>query len=642
MKRLIWVCILVLCFRVNTQGQTLSEDAKDYQAFTSLKQELLARPSVVSTGSDSINPDTWLMPFQGGISNPFVLKTWQLELAHYFIAQGKWEEAQEILSHIMSFQKDPVIYPQALKLAIEIELHNRNKNKALRIYGDLVSQFENPDPDLEVWKRIQKYFGNRLSIIDCFGDSSTYLGYIQNLAKKGRQDEVYEHGRKFVFLYPQSKYLGEISFWVGKTYYDKGFYVPAIMAFERAQDLSNNPAILSESYYLSGKSWMALQSPRKAYPQFLQGAKLFRSMQYAPFCLYELCKLLRQYGPNRDYVYYTKLFVQRYPHHEALRAMQWEDEWADFSAASGQESPQRVYEQFTHEIIPDSVLSNKLLQFYRAYFGPQLDQLSSNIRQLPVSYYAYNVLSHFFADTMTSDSQSVADKFIALAQSGSEKMALNGLAYEQFMKQKGLSEVNLNYLYAYVVMVLKRSHYDNVLWVLKQKLDPESVTYGKIPSFLTKLFYPKLYWQLITAHASRYQIDPYLVLAMMREESSFNPYAKSKVGALGLLQVRPNTGHDVAFRMGMIWKGEDMLYTPETNIKFSVFYLSWLKKQFKGNMIYAVAAYNAGPEAVRKWMLSSKTPDFEEFVSKISYPETQQYVRRVMNSYVIYKILYSE
>lgn len=639
--------VLLLTLQGGLFSQSVTSDLKDYQMFSKLRNDLLARrpQNELSSPSDNEGIDAWLVPFQGAFTNPFVLKSWQLELARYYVSQKKWAEAREVVAHIMSFQKDPVIYPNALKVLIDIELHLKNKTKVLQIYGDLLSQFQDIDPDGLIWKKIQGHFGNKLSVMDCFDDSATYFGYIQNLAKGRQYQAVFEHSRRFLSRYPRSRYEGDLSFWVGNSYFDMHFYMPAIAALERTEFLSTDPNLSAKAYYLTGKSWLYLQSPQKAYPQFLQVVKLYRNSDYAPFCLYELCKLLRTYGPNKDYQYYSKLFSQRYSTHEAYRAMVWEEKWDSIELASNQESPKQLYDQFKSEMVIEPELSEKFLHFYKAIFGANLDKLGDYIKQFPLSYYAYNVLLHSVSDSNTNtEAQSLADRFMAVSQDGLEKMALEGLQYEQYLKRNGWPsrESDIYYLYAQLMFVLKKGSPESVIRTLQAKLDPVALTYGAIPRVFIKLYYPKVYWPIIVKQAAHYHLDPYLLLAIMREESFFNPYAVSKMKALGLMQIRSTTAREVAFRAGLYWKGDDMLFNPETNVQIAAYYLSWLKKQFSGSTVYTIAAYNAGPDSVLKWKVPGKTPNFDAFVSKVTYPETREYLRKVMNSYVIYKILYSE
>ncbi|HZS12409.1 MAG TPA: transglycosylase SLT domain-containing protein [Nitrospirales bacterium] len=159
-----------------------------------------------------------------------------------------------------------------------------------------------------------------------------------------------------------------------------------------------------------------------------------------------------------------------------------------------------------------------------------------------------------------------------------------------------------------------------------------------LPAAVWTAGYPTIYLPLIRNYGSP-SFDPLLAAAIIREESQYDPRALSRVGAVGLMQLMPATAQAVGRRYGVSDVGRDDLFDQETNIRFGVRYLDQLLEQFGGNIIHAVAAYNAGPNAVQSWIgkFGSKGPD--EFVELIPYQETRQYVKRVLRSYREYRRL---
>jgi soluble lytic murein transglycosylase len=139
-------------------------------------------------------------------------------------------------------------------------------------------------------------------------------------------------------------------------------------------------------------------------------------------------------------------------------------------------------------------------------------------------------------------------------------------------------------------------------------------------------------------------VDPFLVAGLIREESLYSARVVSPVGAIGLMQLMPATAKKVARQLGL----EDSdynsqgLYEPEHNIQLGTYYLGQLLNEFQDNIIYSVAAYNAGPQAVKRWIAQNGQRDPDEFVELISYRETRGYVKRVVESYRIYRTLFGE
>ncbi len=152
------------------------------------------------------------------------------------------------------------------------------------------------------------------------------------------------------------------------------------------------------------------------------------------------------------------------------------------------------------------------------------------------------------------------------------------------------------------------------------------------PPALWNVAYPTAYLPVIRAHAGP-RVDPYLVAAIIREESHYDTQAISPVGALGLMQLMPATAHQVAQQLGISGVDRHELLSQETNILLGVRYLEQLLEEFDGKVLYAVAAYNAGPRAVSRWIQERGDTELDEFVELIPYRETRRYVKRVLRSY---------
>ncbi|HAA89685.1 MAG: Lytic transglycosylase [Thermoanaerobacterales bacterium 50_218] len=155
-----------------------------------------------------------------------------------------------------------------------------------------------------------------------------------------------------------------------------------------------------------------------------------------------------------------------------------------------------------------------------------------------------------------------------------------------------------------------------------------------------KIFYPWPYRQEITVAAEGFQLDPYLVAAIVRVESGFNPCARSRVGALGLMQVMPETASWVAKEMGLSEFHPSLLYNSQLNLQIGCWYLAHLLEEFDGNLVVALAAYNAGRGNVHKWLLSDQWEGTAADLHKIPFRETQFFVRSVLRNHKIYRYLY--
>lgn len=118
----------------------------------------------------------------------------------------------------------------------------------------------------------------------------------------------------------------------------------------------------------------------------------------------------------------------------------------------------------------------------------------------------------------------------------------------------------------------------------------------------------------IYQESQRYGYDPLFLTALIVTESSFNNWAKSPKGALGLMQIIPGTGHALASEMGTAWAGQSTLFDPATNIALGAFYLNKLRKRFK-DMNIALEAYNHGPSRIARYLRKGKLP--EDYSKKV-------------------------
>jgi soluble lytic murein transglycosylase len=147
--------------------------------------------------------------------------------------------------------------------------------------------------------------------------------------------------------------------------------------------------------------------------------------------------------------------------------------------------------------------------------------------------------------------------------------------------------------------------------------------------------YPLKYTDEIKQYSAEYAQDPYFVSAVICTESGFNDTAVSNRGAMGLMQIMPDTGAWAAEKIGITEYTADMLNQPDVNIRIGCWYLSYLGDMFDGDMDKVMAGYNAGPNNVIEWAGDGPLTD-------IPFGETENYLVKVSRNLQIYKGLYDE
>jgi soluble lytic murein transglycosylase len=158
------------------------------------------------------------------------------------------------------------------------------------------------------------------------------------------------------------------------------------------------------------------------------------------------------------------------------------------------------------------------------------------------------------------------------------------------------------------------------------------VLQGSAPGWWERLWYPLEYKEIVRGHARNYDLDPALLAAVIYQESKFKPDAQSTSGAVGLMQLLPDTAEGIALHTGGSKFRVEDLYDPEINVRYGAWYLRHLLQKY-GDERLALAAYNAGQNNVDRWQAAGR---------EIQFPETREYVDRVEELKRIYRRAYGD
>ncbi len=162
----------------------------------------------------------------------------------------------------------------------------------------------------------------------------------------------------------------------------------------------------------------------------------------------------------------------------------------------------------------------------------------------------------------------------------------------------------------------------------------------RLPREVLTHIFPLAYWDLIRKYAGQRNLDPFLVAALMAQESTFVPAVRSSAGAVGLMQLMPDTARRLARRLGLTYSSR-LLTDAEANIRMGTLHLADRVAEF-GELHLALASYNAGEAPVHRWKAERPGVPQDEFIDDIPYPETQNYVKRVLGTVEDYRLLYGQ
>ena len=167
-----------------------------------------------------------------------------------------------------------------------------------------------------------------------------------------------------------------------------------------------------------------------------------------------------------------------------------------------------------------------------------------------------------------------------------------------------------------------------------------AVSGERLPKEALRLIFPLAYWDLIRKYSAVHQFDPYFVAALVAQESTFVADIRSSARAVGLMQLLPSTGRRYARKLKMRYS-TTLLTNPDASIKMGTAYLADAIREF-GEPYLALASYNAGETRIRRWIAERPGLPRDEFIEEIPFPETQNYVKRILGTAEDYRRLYGE
>jgi soluble lytic murein transglycosylase len=422
-----------------------------------------------------------------------------------------------------------------------------------------------------------------------------YLGYYYET--NGFKDTALSYYDHFVEQFPKSAFLDAAYWRIGRIYYFRKDYAKACDAFSKAV------------WSCSGGEWLDACAYWKAMCQEKMGNKLDAITSY-------------QFVMGRfDHTYYSyrareKLASLGVPSIEPATTASNSDNITSISEGPFAETPMLDGQEFLEEPLP---------------FEPGVED-QTGTKEAP-AVKASDARDHFkkYSELMATgfydEAAKEAEVLVAVSPEDKKMSAKLALATAHL----AAGQIRESIVYAETLC-------NNAIM---------SGTSGQLPPALWHLAYPKGYYKYVSEYADQFGVEKSLVLAVIREESRFNPQTLSWAHARGLMQIIPPTGRSLARLIGIRPYYTSRLHDPDTNIKMGCYYLSSLLKRFNNDPSLALAAYNGGPVRVAKWMKKwnkeiGPNIDIDEFVESIPLSETRRYVQKVMKSYYEYKRHYSE
>lgn len=208
-----------------------------------------------------------------------------------------------------------------------------------------------------------------------------------------------------------------------------------------------------------------------------------------------------------------------------------------------------------------------------------------------------------------------------------ELTALSDMKNARMEIQKNVNKTNQPYADALLTDLYHANGNTQLMFLTIRRAFPQLATVEQdaVPPYFLRMYYPTKYEDEIRRSAEKNGIDPYLIMGLIHQESYFNPRAKSRVGATGLMQLMPATGKELAQKL----HSSGDLENPDVNIRLGTYHFRHLIDLFGGNPQLAVASYNAGQGNVLNWRRGAPHKPMDEFLESMPFAETRTYVKRV-------------
>lgn len=508
----------------------------------------------------------------------------------------------------------------------------------------------------KIWPDLVRKWPELPSINALLVQPSDYIAVLNQWVAANSVTPGTEIGTAFLSRFPTDSRVPLVLDSLGILAYQSFNFDQAIGWYSKLLATNPAPGLWVKSTYYIARSHQRLKRFQVAEPLFISIIRDHPQSPYLDESYYYLYELMLAQGRESDFNPYLAGFKNATSQSEYYNKIIWEKGVLAVKNNKFQDANQ-IFDR-RGAIGSDSLKSRLLFWSAKSAYlcgfkAVALNRFQACINQFPLSFSSYRSLhSGIFSETEIATqtrqiSTMFAPKNIQLSPkyAWGIKMGFGDLVVDEIKsiirsQQSGPSQQMLFDL-ATVYQQMGKVYQSIQLLSANSDFMSFSIRKGIIPKEIAKLLYPLEHWDSVSAAAAEFDIDPLLILSVIRAESAFHPTIVSRTGAVGLMQIMPATGQGIASNLQQPWNVA-MLTDPATNIRFGTFYLSSLKKRLDGNIVLMLCGYNGGPNAAKKWSTQYDIADIDKFILNIPFPETQYYVQKVMQNLWIYQMLYPE
>jgi|GEM_PF-2797294 len=593
--------------------------------------------------------ESQLLAFDNAFMNQMVALEW----VEYELNKKNYDSAKDRISALGRLDRPSEADERLLSLKVKKGVDSISIIEAVTGYRELRAYYPESDRSGLLLDTMRRRFGVDFRLEELLNTPELRSAYCDHLFEARQYRTLIQFAeltfpRRFDFGDRWPYILRE----VGIAYMELGQFEKARSTFFILYTIPNiDPALYAEAltyhsvlvtgsgtpFYDDGTSTKALQSVTNDTPL----------LPIAPRAFYELSRFFMNENQLDELSKVLRQFRRFYNETEPyLLRISWEQQIRKINDTVGLEYA--VLDSRFKTLIGNPVISRSMLGWLQSRFrsARKTDTVPITVirgfRTVPLSYHAAWALKEWGGTDAYAQSKAkllndpVTLKYDALFQMGLGELAMREIEY---MSQRRPSEI---LKYNRIRMLLKMQRFGRAIEQAKVELGTPGADLYRIPPGWIDMLYPQVYWDQIQKECKKYDLDPYFVLAILREDSRFEYGEIQTRDTTRLFKIKSSTLKDVSIRLGDPWTEQKEFMTPERAIRYAVFYIAWLRDNFDNNLLYTTMAYGTNPELAAQLIHKSNPLNHGAvaLMKTIPYPETRDYIQRVLDSYVIYSLLY--
>ena len=467
----------------------------------------------------------------------------------------------------------------------------------------------------------------------------------------------------------QDKLSGKATYYIGRSYHRQRKYDDAIKEYRKIVNLYSASGYLTRALYQTAFCYKSKRQLTKAHQLLKDFVSQYSWSAWGDNALYEIATSLKNRKKYVDAIKVYNQLMKQYTKSDFADDALWYVGWCYFKLGKYQDSITSLQRLITK--FPESKYAGQSQYWLGKIYEKQKKWESARQiydKIIRARQWYYSIRAHERIQSLsTSKKLSVKDnsgisKYRRIRVSSDDSLwrsigKLNSPRVRELIASKAFDDAvteledlsksnrqNLKQIYYNLILSrwkekeFYRAYLDSFKLFRRSDLKDKN---GASPIEAYKLIYPFHYQDIINKYSKKYELDPLFVISMIRTESGYGAEAISSAGAYGLMQIMPSTGKEIAQKLKIRSFNPSMLFQPETNIHLGIWYMKNLMNSFDNNHALVSGAYNGGQGRMKRWLEASDLSDIDEFIEDITIYETRNHIKKVMDSYYIYKELYS-